>query len=137
MVRSLWEGRGPRGKLKERMVSVVGEPEVPVPVASVIVNDGGTQRKVEKDDRQLAPWKSYPHWWHDCYRLRGRADWLMGSYLRKRGGEGVLFMWTPGAWGEPMFVGGHFFPVLTDGLVGGCSRWQISGDTDWWNWEVV
>ena len=49
----------------------------------------------------------------------------------------MLLMRTPGAWGEPMIAGGHFFPVITDGLVGGGLRWPISGGTDWWNWDVV
>ena len=40
---------------------------------------------------------------------------------------------TPGARGEPMFAGGHFFSVFAAGLVGGCPGWPISSDTDPWN----
>ena len=52
-------------------------------------------------------------------------------------GEGVFLVWTPGTWGEPMFAGGHFFSIPTTGVVSGCPEWQIWGDTDWWNWNMV
>ena len=42
-------------KSNERTVTPVVDPRVPVPVASVILSDEGTQRKVGNGDSQLAP----------------------------------------------------------------------------------
>ena len=44
-----------REKSEERMVSPVVDPRVPVPVASVILSDDGTQRKVGNGNSQIAP----------------------------------------------------------------------------------
>ena len=58
------------------------------------------------------------------------------SFKRSLGngvGESMFLMWTPGTRGEPMFAGGHFFSVLTTGVVSGRPEWPISSDTDWWN----
>ena len=49
----------------------------------------------------------------------------------------MFLVWTPGTWGEPMFAGGHFFPISTTRMVSGSPEWPISGDTDRWNWQVV
>ena len=57
--------------------------------------------------------------------------------LNKAVGEGVFLMWTPGAWSETVFSGGHLFPILVAGMVCECTRWPISGGAVWWNWRVV
>ena len=54
-VRCLEDNRGLRVKSKERTVTPGVDPRVPVPVASVILSDDGTQRKVGNGDGQLAP----------------------------------------------------------------------------------
>ena len=53
-----------RGKSNERMVSSVGDLQIMVPVASVILNDGGTHinGRWRMKTVSLPPWRSYPHW---------------------------------------------------------------------------
>ena len=48
-------------------------------------------------------------------------------------GEGVFLVflvWTSGTWGELMFTSGHFFSIFATRVIGGCSKWPISGNTD-------
>ena len=56
--------------------------------------------------------------------------WRGKKPLSEGVGEGMFLMWTPGTWGEPMFTSGHFFSISATGVVGGCPKWPISGDTD-------
>ena len=63
----------------------------------------------------------------------GGGDYAMESVVRCGAGDGVFLVWTPRTWGEQMFPGGHFFTVLTTGVVGGCPRWPVPGGMAWWN----
>ena len=113
---------------------------VPVPVASVILSDVGTQRK-GGEWRQLALTGDTTI--TDCSggpagRCEGTSGGGDGIVISRAGsgrcgegslsngvGEGVFLVRTPGTWGEPMFAGGHFFSVLVAGLVGECPGWPI------------
>ena len=152
---------GLRGKLKEQMVSAVGEPKVPVPVASVILNDGGTQRKVEKDNRQLASLEVISSLVTQLLPTAREGRLANGKLPPEEGtgsssvvpevgdtvrghstseGARVCFSCGRPAHGVNRCsqVDTSFPFLLTGwGLVGGCPRWPISGGTDWWNWDVV
>ena len=112
----------------------VREWRVPTPVVGVIPRNVETQWKVGNGDGQLAPLEAISSL---VTRLLQSAQEGGKRPLGKRVGEGVFLVWTPGTWGEPMFAGGHFFPISTTGVVCGCPEWSISGDTDRWNWHVV
>ena len=61
----------------------------------------------------------------------GGGDCGTKSVIRDGAGDGVFLVWTPGTWGEQMFPGGPFFPVLATGVVGGCPRWPVLGGMAW------
>ena len=58
------------------------------------------------------------------------GDWRGKRPLGKGVGEGMFLVWTPGTWSELMFTSGHFFSISATGMVGGCPKWPISGDSD-------
>ena len=146
-----------RSDSQELMECPVVDLRVPVPVASVIPSDVGTQRKVGNGDSQLAPLEVISSLVTRLLRTAQEGQLAdvkvppeegiiisraIGGRRGKRSlsngvGKGVFLMRTAGTWGEPVFAGAHFFSVLVAGLVGGYPRWPILGDTDWWNWNVV
>ena len=147
-----------RSDPQELVVCPVMESRVHVHVASVIPSEVGIQRKVGNGDSQLSPGSPIltgDTITTDCSREpAGGGEGTSGGgtgiiisrtnggrcgkrSLSNGAGEGVFLVRTPGTWGEPMFTGGHFFSVLVAGLVGGCSGWPISSDTDRRNWNVV
>ena len=63
----------------------------------------------------------------------GGGDYGSKSVVRGGAGDGVFLVWTPGTWGEQMFHGGHFFLVLTTGLVDGYPGFPVPGGMTWWN----
>ena len=52
-------------------------------------------------------------------------------------GSSVFLLWTPGLWGEPILMDGHFFPLSVDWLVDRCQKWPLSGDTDKRGWTEL
>ena len=65
----------------------------------------------------------------------GGGDYGSKSVVRGGACDGVFLVWTPGTWGEQMFPGGLFFPVLATGLVGGwpggTRAWSPPGNEGW------
>ena len=61
---------------------------------------------------------------------RVTGTWHGKRTLSEGVGDGVFLVRTPGTWGEPMFTSGNLFSIFATGVVGGCSKWPLSGDTD-------
>ena len=52
-------------------------------------------------------------------------------------GSSVFLLWTPGTWGEPTLMDGHFFSLFVGWLVSRCQKWPLSGDTDERGWTEL
>ena len=52
-------------------------------------------------------------------------------------GSIVFLLWSPGTWGEPMLMDGHFFSLSLGWLVGWCHKWPLPSGTDERGWTEL